>query len=418
MKTAAATFSPEEMSIKYVCGIDIGSQSCAGCVIRPDKSVVVKPITFPNAREGWQVWEDKLSQLDALPCQILIGMEATSRYAENLYHELEQRGYVLRLLHSRQTHQFHERQGLRAKTDQLDAMTIAKVLVSGEARAGYIPSDLVATYRELVRLHMHLSDEAAAYQNEIHALVTVLFPELTQIFADPCLPAALRVLHAYPSASAIAAAGAEAIAQILTDPTQPPTRYGRPSAQKLVELAHQTVSSGQAIAGRSVSLRILCDQLQHTQANLAHLQAEIEQLLADDPQVKGLQQIPEFGSKTVAVLRAELGDVQRFARTDEVIAYAGMDIEIKESGLWKGRAKLSKRGSGLLRRMLYLAALRSLQLEHSPFRAYYQRLVERGLKKGSALMAVMRKMLAIAAHLLKTGEEYDPLKVSAGACLA
>jgi transposase len=127
-------------------------------------------------------------------------------------------------------------------------------------------------------------------------------------------------------------------------------------------------------------LRILCDQLQHTRANLARLQAEIEQLLADDPQVKGLQQIPEFGSKTVAVLHAELGDVQRFARTDEVIAYGGMDIEIKESGLWKGKAKLSKRGSGLLRRMLYLAAVRSLHLEHSPFRAYYQRLVARGLK--------------------------------------
>ena len=49
---------------------------------------------------------------------------------ENLYQELEQRGYVLPLLHPRQTHQFHERQGLRAKTDRLDAMTIAKVLRS------------------------------------------------------------------------------------------------------------------------------------------------------------------------------------------------------------------------------------------------------------------------------------------------
>ena len=80
MKTAASTFSPEEMSIKYVCGIDIGSQSCAGCILRSDKSVVVKAIPFANAREGWQAWEEKLSRLDAAPSQILIGMEATSRY--------------------------------------------------------------------------------------------------------------------------------------------------------------------------------------------------------------------------------------------------------------------------------------------------------------------------------------------------
>ena len=70
-------------------------------------------------------------------------------------------------------------------------------------------------------------------------------------------------------------------------------------------LANQSVSSGRAIAGRSTSLRILCDQLEHTQANLAHLNAEIEQLLNTDPGVKGLQHVPECGSKTLAVLRAE-----------------------------------------------------------------------------------------------------------------
>lgn len=59
-------------------------------------------------------------------------MKATSCYYENLYHELERRGYVLHLLHPRQTHQFHKWQGLRAKTDRLDAMTIAKV----DARVG------------------------------------------------------------------------------------------------------------------------------------------------------------------------------------------------------------------------------------------------------------------------------------------
>jgi transposase len=48
-------FPPREATIKYVCGVDIGSQSCAGCVTRPDKSVVVKSITIALAREGWQI---------------------------------------------------------------------------------------------------------------------------------------------------------------------------------------------------------------------------------------------------------------------------------------------------------------------------------------------------------------------------
>jgi transposase len=268
----------------------------------------------------------------------------------------------------------------------------------------------VATYRELVRLHTQLSDTAAGYQNEIQALIIVLFPEFTQVFADTCLTTALAVLKAFPSAQALLEAGIEALFQVLR--AQPGAHYGRPTAKKLVALANQSVSSGRAIAGRSTSLRILCDQLEHTQANLARLSPEIEHLLNTDPGVKGLRQVPEFGSKTLAVLRAELGDVQRFSRTDEVIAYEDMDIKIKESGLWKGQAKLSKRGSGLLRRVLYMTALRCIHRQDSAFGVYYQRLVERGLKKGSALMAVMRKLLAVAAHLLRhEGEEYDPSKV-------
>ena len=399
----------EEATLKYVCGIDIGSQSCAGCICRPDKSQLGKPMVFANSKDGWKVLLDQLSRLDALPSEILVGMEATARYSENLYHELEQRGYQLCLLHPGQTHQFHQRQGLRAKTDRLDAMTIARVLLSGEARAGYIPNELVATYRELVRLHAQLSEEAARYQNQIHALVVVLFPEFTQVFADPCLPSAMSVLKAYPSAQAMAQAKEEALYALLR--AHKHAHYGHPTVKKLLTFASTSGSSGRAEAGRSVSLRMLCEQLEQTQKHLERLQTELEQLIANDPAVKGLEQIPEFGTKTIAVLRAELGEVERFARTDQVIAYAGLDVEIKESGLWKGQAKLSKRGSGLLRQTLYLAALRSIHLQSSAFGAYYRRLVARGLKKGSALMAVMRKMLAVAVHLLKhEQQDYDPSK--------
>lgn len=413
METTSAASSSKGAEIKYVCGIDIGSQSCSGCITRPDKSVVVKPTAFANAKEGWKIWEEKLSRLDAAPSQIVIGMEATSRYHENLYHELEQQGYQMCLLHPGQTHHFHQQRGLRAKTDRLDAMTIARALLSGEARVGYIPGEQIAAYRELVRLYAQLSEEAARYENQIQALVVVLFPEFTQVFADPCGQSALAVLKAYPHAQAVAEAGAAAVYQVLQTVHAP--HFGRPTAQQLVALAKESVSSGRALRGRASSLRILCDQLEHTQTNLTRLEKELEELITTDPGTKGLQQMPELGSKTIAVLRAELGEVDRFACTDQAIAYAGMDIKIRESGQWKGKAKLSKRGSGLLRQMLYLAAIRSISLQGSAFGAYYHHLVEHGLAKMSALMAVMRKMVAVATHLMQTGEDYDPSKVWVGA---
>ena len=111
------------------------------------------------------------------------------------------------------------------------------------------------------------------------------------------------------------------------------------------------------------------------------------------------------------VLQAELGDLDRFARLDQVVAYAGMDLQVRQSGKWKGQPKLSKRGSGRLRRMVYLAALRSIRLPTSPFGIYYHRLVDRGMKKGMAVVAVMRKLLIVAAHLIQTQEDYDAGKV-------
>ncbi len=105
---------------------------------------------------------------------------------------------------------------------------------------------------------------------------------------------------------------------------------------------------------------------------------------------------------TVAVILAELGDLDRFSHMDQVVAYVGMDLRVKESGKWKGQTKLSKRGSGRVRRSLYLAALRSIRLPTSPFRIYYRRLVDRGMKKGMAVVAVMRKLLIVASHLIQT----------------
>jgi transposase len=206
----------------------------------------------------------------------------------------------VRLLHPGQTHHFHQQQGLRARTDRLDAMTIARTLLSGEERVGYIPSEQIATYREVVRLHNQLSEEAARYQNQIHALVVVLFPEFTQVIADPCGPTALAVLKAYPHAQAVAKAGVEAVYQVLR--AVPAAHFSRPTAEKLVAAAQASGSSARCLSRRANSLRILCDQLEHTQANLKRLEEELEQLVATDPATKGLKQMPDLGPKTVAVL--------------------------------------------------------------------------------------------------------------------
>jgi transposase len=406
MAHTPSSASPAEfLPLRYVVGLDVGSETCLVSVLRADKSVVRNPFAIANAAPGFEFLAVQLEQLAAPPAAICVGLEATGRYWENVYQFLLQRGYRLVLLHPAQTHHFAERRGLRAKTDKLDAVTIARALLSDELRPAYVPSAQIAAY---------LTDEAARYKHEIRDLVVVLFPEYTQVFKDPTGPTARALLRAYPGAAVMAAAGVEEIAHVLQ--TVAPQKYGRRTAEQVVAWATRSSASPVAVTARGRSLAILVDQLTHTQANLTELDREINSLLCDDAGATRLQSVPEFGAKTVAVLRAELGEVERFHRIDQVVAYAGLDVIVRESGKWKGQRKLSKRGSGALRRALFLAALGCLRGEKpSAFRDYYRALEARGLKGRRALMAVMRKMLIVAYHLLKSGDLYDPTKVSAGA---
>jgi len=382
-----------------VVGIDVGAERLVYTACHPDKRTLVKPTEVDNARIGFQQLDQALRRLGVEPACILIGLEATSRYNENLYQFLAHQGYTLCLLHPRQTHHFAQQRGLRAKTDRLDAGTIARVLLSGEARVGYVPNELIATYRELERLHNQLSEESARYQHEIHALVVVLFPELTQVFADPAGATALGVLKRYPGAAAIRAAGVEALTATLR--ALAPQRSGPGTALKLVRLAEDSVRSRVATPARALSLKVLCDQLEHTQVD-----QELDRLLEGDAAASSLNSVPEFGHQTIAVLRAELGDVMRFNRLDQAVADVGLDLEVKQSGKWKGQVKLSKHGSGRLRRVLSMTAVRCLKRPDSAFAAYYRRLVARGLKAREALVAVRRKMLVVAYHLLRSQETF------------
>src|SRR6266513_545165 len=127
-------------SFQYVVGVDIGMELCSFCILTPEKSQLVKPATIPNGASGFAQLHEKLKLLRLPP---------------------------------RQTHEFAQRRGLRAKTDKLDAQTITRVLLSGEARPGYVPGELITAYRELVRLHTQLTDEVQRYRNAIHAELSV-----------------------------------------------------------------------------------------------------------------------------------------------------------------------------------------------------------------------------------------------------
>ena len=112
----SATTTGSGAPLQYVVGIDVGSETCLVSILRPDKTTVRSPFPIENAAPGFARLAATLAQLDCVPAQVRVGLEATGRYWENLYQFLLPLGYDLVLVHPGQTHHFAQQRGLRAKT--------------------------------------------------------------------------------------------------------------------------------------------------------------------------------------------------------------------------------------------------------------------------------------------------------------
>jgi transposase len=117
--------------------------------------------------------------------------------------------------------------------------------------------------------------------------------------------------------------------------------------------------------------------------------------------------IDGIGPTTSAFLLALLGDVRRFKRPGQLVAFVGMNPALRESGTLKGKVRLSKTGAAPLRAKLYMPAL--VAVRHNPvIRAFYERLRANGKAPLVALCAAMRKLLHLVWGVVHHGKPFDP----------
>jgi transposase len=96
-----------------------------------------------------------------------------------------------------------------------------------------------------------------------------------------------------------------------------------------------------------------------------------------------------------------------FSNVDAFVAFLGLDVRVRQSGRWQGRRKLTKKGHGEIRRLLFNAAM---QARRNPLWApYYLRLRDRGLSSTAAFVALSRKLAKVCFALLQNNSQFDPL---------
>ena len=138
---------------------------------------------------------------------------------------------------------------------------------------------------------------------------------------------------------------------------------------------------------------------------------EIENLLLENPEhtqaLIHLQTIPGIAKKSALVILMELLRYPE-AKSNEVVALMGLDPVLKESGMFKGKTRISKQGGKYLREKLYMSTVVAIK-HNDRLKYFYERLVEKGKPKKLALIAAMRKLLRIAFAVVKNKEPYMAL---------
>jgi transposase len=159
----------------------------------------------------------------------------------------------------------------------------------------------------------------------------------------------------------------------------------------------------QSLAEVQLSIQALLSQFKQL---LQRLDQQIQRLIRELgwwPDYQRCLSIPGIGPANAAALVAAYHR-GAFAGSDAFVAYLGLDIRLRESGRFKGKRKLTKRGEPELRRLLYCGTRAACN--HPRFAAYRQRQLDKGLSKIAARVALARKLARIAFTLINQQESF------------
>jgi transposase len=115
--------------------------------------------------------------------------------------------------------------------------------------------------------------------------------------------------------------------------------------------------------------------------------------------------IKGLGIVSVAGIIGEVGDISKFSTQSEIRKLAGLDLYEISSGKRKGQRRMSKRGRGLLRKIIFYAAIQMIR-KNGIMYDYYARLTGRGMERMRALIAVSRKLLRIIHAIIRHDSDY------------
>ena len=374
-------------------GIDIAKETHVAAAVDSDGVIIIEPFSFSNNHEGFKLLKSKLDSLDKN--NVLVGLESTAHYAENAIFFLHSLDFNLAVINPVQTAAMRKTGIRKTKTDKVDSLLICKTLAVNAFRL-YTENDIkTMKLKSLCRFRQNLKKSKARLKIQLTSYVDIIFPELQFFFKSGLhIKSCYELLKVYSSPDDIAALHLTKLSNILSNASR--GRFGKQDAESLKSLAKSSVGVKNTYISIQITQTIAQIELIESQIN--ELETVIEKAVDELDSV--IMTVPGIGKLNGAMILGEIGDIKRFSHPSKLLAYAGLDPVINQSGKFNAKkTRMSKRGSKMLRYALINAAW-NVSLNNATFKRYYDSKINQGNSHYSALGHTAHKLVRVLFKLL------------------
>ena len=371
----------------YFVGIDISKYKHDCCIISAADQQIVSKFTVKNDKDGF---EHLLTTLNSLsnPEDIKIGFESTAHYALNLELFLENAHHSFMEVNPVLIKEYKKSTTLRrTKTDSVDCESIARWLMTVEYKPHSKGFYHAYSLKSLTRLRDKLIRQRSFYLVKITNVLDHTFPEFKPFFNERLSKTALYLLENYGSAEKMARMNSASYEKLRS------VSRGKFSPQqflRLKELAVNTVSVNNSIF--DVELNSLLSLYKSLVKEIDTIKKEINQLIEEvHPHYMS---VPGIGPLSAAVIYSEYGDISNFTNPGQMLAFAGIEPGINESGTESHGGKMVKRGSSQLRYTLINCCLPLIRFDMT-FATYYAKKRGEGKPHRVAITHVAKKLIRV-----------------------
>lgn len=364
--------------------------------------VIADHLTINNNLEGFS---SILKLIDSYPNdQIIMGCESTGHYSNNIKNFFIEKGFNFHLLNAFDVKTFRDfHQGRKTKTDKIDCKIISQLLdyYKDELISNTIDEDILEL-RTLTRNRNKLQSKLTADKVELHCLIDNVFPEYHFFFKSGIhIATSYALLSEYQLPNDICKVRVDKLSNLLNKSSK--GRFHREDAIRLKELAQNSIGKNSPAFGFNISQ--LINSIIFIENQIKKVEHEIEKHLIkiDSP----ITTIPGIGNILGAIIISEIGNISRFSSPKKLVAYAGLNPSIYQSGNFNSNNNhITKQGNRYLRSAVWKAAS-LIWLHNITFQEYYTLKKNQGKHHNVVIGHITKKLLTIIHKLLISNEAFS-----------